>query len=453
MEVSTEAKAHADHSLTHGSKPGNQSEDKYRPRSQGSWIQSASSNVEKPQDSVHQTDSKGPEILLPEAHALQSNMTDNSSTKEDDTLPVLDWNVEPNRDNPPLRSKTSLVLYKPQASTLDNRSLQESILVPSEKNAEGDKARIQETRAPIDAVYDDHCNLSPGPPATPSVKRTGNAFEASPEGRRQAYVEDADDHAVPSWMTQGSARTSGGPSISNDQEGVTEITPSEHITKAQSPPESSHSSHRRNRGSSFHGSELEAIEPVDEHKREFEKIEIDELGTPILMWPLGPAEAFHWGAPKEISRELPQSLLQQNHDSEGPEAQRHGKRFSEEAPIGAFHKQGMLNDILDECHHQISNSKIRIDSTLYAAVAEQDESNVTNTAELLKNKADLTTEDESDVAFFQQKETIFVLATKLLHAFTPRGHSSVVGDKYWGAVDSILVIAVGHCSIPSSKSY
>lgn len=217
-------------------------------------------------------------------------------------------------------------------------------------------------------------------------------------------------------------------SLSFNEQGVlTDVTPLEQSKKAKLHSESTHYPHNRTRGSFTYGSESETLDTLDEQKRAFENFEMDELRRPIFIWPLGPAEILYSGAPDDTAQESSRNTIPQNLNSEVPESQRHRKYPSREAPMSARASKRLLYEILDECHNHL-----------------QDESNVPNTAELLKKKADLGPVEKIDVALFQQKETIFVLATKSLKAFTPRGHSSVVADKYRGAVDSILVIAVGY---------
>ena len=394
-------------------------------------------------NSNQRTNVSGHEDPLLATHALQSNTNGNNPSKEDDALPKPDWGTEPNRVDRPLLSKTSLIPHKPQASTIDTGSLPEPGLVISTTSAIGDTTCTQQKRVSTDAVDDNSRPYVLDRPASPSIKHECSVLEALEEERRQAYVEDVHEDAVVPRIEKGTATIFGGLSISIEQEDLTDVTRSEHVKKARSLSQSTHSSHSSHRGSSIYGFVSEAVETNNEQERACENFEMDELGRPIFMWPLSSVGASNCGAPKNIAQESSRSPLPQSHDSEVPESQRHKEYSSKEAPISARASKRMLYQILDECHNQLQNSQILIASRLYCAVAEQDESNVTNTAELLKKNADLNPGDKINVALFQQKETIFVLATKLLQAFIPRGHSSIVADKYWGAVDSILGIGVG----------
>ena len=396
-EVPTEASSNADRPLTRGAKPEGALEHSARSRSQRRWIQCAGSNVEKSHTSELQINYDRRALLLSEGHALQSNAIENDSTKEGDHLSKHERDTEPNRDNLPLLFHTSLVLHAPQDSAKDTESLQTSRLIPPEEVAVDDDAYSRQEKVLTVAVSDDLCKNPSNSSAGSVIKRKGSSSPVPPENSRQAYVEDANEDTVVPLGEQDRARMSGGLFQSNNPENVDDVTPSEHIAKAKSHPVSTQKSHRNDRGDSLHWSESKTLETLDEQEGPFENIEMDELGMPIFMWPDGPK----------------------------------------------------LNDILDECHEQLQGSKLQdfgmpIDTTLYFAIAEQDESDVTNTAELLKKGADLGPEHKIDVSSLQQKETIFVLATKLLQAFTPQGHSSIVTNKYWGAVDSILVTAVRH---------
>ncbi|KAG8534324.1 uncharacterized protein KY384_001168 [Bacidia gigantensis] len=108
-----------------------------------------------------------------------------------------------------------------------------------------------------------------------------------------------------------------------------------------------------------------------------------------------------------------------------------------------------LRIVLDECHERLQNSKLGEESSVYKAVAEKDEGNVTELAGLVKETADESEgkeqpksfDDAAEFKLLRQKEGIFVLATRLLRAFVPQGYEVEILKKYWGAVWKVLIIA------------
>ena len=176
---------------------------------------------------------------------------------------------------------------------------------------------------------------------------------------------------------------------------------------------------------------------------------VDELeqDEPIFCWPTRSSNMDT----SDLNGRNPGFESRPLHLANGVGAPNKGRQTGTPDSCSDEMKEQILRAILQESHGRLENSPISTDAAMYGKIIEKDEIDVVEIAsrtKILADEIENTTAtfpgyNKVDAELLQQKETVFVLSTKLLQSFVPCNWDATILRKYWGAVHTLLTNAVG----------